>query len=287
MSSMRRFATLPVLAVALVVGPPGAADAAPAPQQSAAVAHPTGADDVVLQVFTGGGFVPYEVALAAFPEYTLLGDGTVIVAGVSTLEYPGPALPSLNRFSLSEKQIQHVLHRAEEAGLLTPDPVDFGAPLITDVGTTSVTLNAAGLTVTHRAYALTITDAEAGLTSAQVRARRSLVGFLESLPQGGGDAGPYPPTALAVYVGEYSGDPQGQKALVWPLGDNLATVGTPTSVGAGYRCTLVTGRDLSTLMTSLAGATSRTPWVARAGDDTRYSVVVRPVLPGTPGCTER
>lgn len=284
MPDIRRLVTLPVLALTLALGASGTAEAAPAVQSSGAIAHPTGADDVVLQVLTDGGFVPVEVSLGTVPEYTLLGDGTVIVPGVTTLQYPGPALHPLNRFSLTEKQVQQVLRRAQKAGLLATGSIDYGQPLITDVGTTSVTLHAGGLSVTHSAYALSITDAEAGLTAAQVRARKALRGFLEALPQDGADAGPYVPTALAVHVGAYSGEPEGRRPVVWPLGSDLATVGSANPVGAGYRCTLVTGRDLTTLLSSLEPATSRSPWVTRAGDDTLYSVVARPVLPGTGGC---
>ncbi len=52
------------------------------------ITHPTGSADVVLRVSTGGGFVPIEYNYTMTPEFTLYGDGRVIVTGPITAQYP-------------------------------------------------------------------------------------------------------------------------------------------------------------------------------------------------------
>ena len=61
-----------------------------------AISHPTGADEVVLRVSTGGGFVPIEYNYTMVPEFTLYGDGRIIVHRADPGDIPGagPAEPS-------------------------------------------------------------------------------------------------------------------------------------------------------------------------------------------------
>ena len=118
-----------------------------------AVDHPTGKTDVVLQVSAGGGFVPVEYNLTQIPGFTLYGDGTVIVTGPMIEIYPQPALPNLQTTTISEEAMQEILSAAKEAGLFAND-VDYGQPGITDMPTTTITINADGKTYVSNIYAL-------------------------------------------------------------------------------------------------------------------------------------
>ena len=97
--------------------------------------------EIVLQVTSGGGFVPIEYNLTLVPQFSLYGDGTVIVTGPVIAIYPGPALPNLQTARVSEETVQAILSAAREAGLFAND-VDYGRPQITDVPTTIIAISA-------------------------------------------------------------------------------------------------------------------------------------------------
>src|SRR5262245_28012101 len=71
-----------------------------------AIAHPTGAGDLVLRVEYQGGFVPYEFTLSSVPFWSLFGDGALILTGPQIEIYPPPALPPLVRAQLTEDGVQ-------------------------------------------------------------------------------------------------------------------------------------------------------------------------------------
>jgi hypothetical protein len=120
--------------------------------------HPTGADDVVIQVGYEGGFVPVELAFTQPPTLLISGDGRAITQGAVPAIYPGPLLPALVERTISEDGIQTLLAKADELGLLAD--VEYGDPptLVTDVPDTVVTITVDGTTYRHVAYALGIDD---------------------------------------------------------------------------------------------------------------------------------
>jgi len=242
---------------------------------------------VVLRVSTGGGFVPLEFNLRAVPEFSLYGDGTVIVPGAVPAIYPGPAIYPLHSFTLSQDRMQALIEAARQSGLLDGpggDYGDMGSIGITDMPTTTVLLNVDGKQVVHDAYALFADSGANHLTPAQSAARKTLAKFLSELPQDEG-AAPYTPAALAVHVAPYRGQPElEQQPAVWPLGGSLANDGTPVSHGLEYRCIVVDGADVQPLLTALEGANEETPWLAQAGGSREFRLVVRPVLPGEHAC---
>ncbi len=97
------------------------------------IAHPTGADEVVLRVAYEGGFVPYEYTLSSVPSWSLFGDGTLIVQGPQIEIYPGPALPNLVAIPISEEGVQAILEAARDAGLMDGDAT-YGNDCIADAG---------------------------------------------------------------------------------------------------------------------------------------------------------
>ena len=117
------------------------------------VSYPQGADEVVLQVFTGGGYVPQIEMLRGYPEVVLYGDGRLVTP---TPRAPAAELPpreELQVRQLSPDQTKQVVDAAVAAGLADPLE-DYGAPEITDLGTTTFTLDANGARHEASAYAL-------------------------------------------------------------------------------------------------------------------------------------
>jgi hypothetical protein len=250
-----------------------------------AISHPTGADEVVLRVSTGGGFVPIEYNYTMVPEFTLYGDGRIIVKGPTTMQFPGAALPNLQTTVVSEEAIQAILAAAKEAGLFQ-NGVDYGSPGVADVGTTTFTVNADGTTYTSQIYALGFEDG-GNLTMQQQQARAAIsdlqgkLGDPSTLTSAELTWEPYDFTALAVYSRPV--DPSlttdqtdiQPNHLPWPLAD-LATSGEQVPNAQGLRKVVVSGEDLATLKPLLDEATQITLW--KSGD-TDYNLWFRPLLP--------
>jgi hypothetical protein len=250
------------------------------------ISHPTGPDQIVMQVVTGGGFVPIEYNYTLLPEFTLYGDGTVIVTGPTIAIYPGPALPNLQTTKVSEDVIQVLLSAAKEAGLFQ-NGVDYGSPGVADVPTTTIVINADGTTYRSEIYALGFEDG-GGLTLEQQQARAAvsaLQGKLSTLALTSEEViwAPYEFSSLAVFSrpvdAAYTPDPNDVQPnrLVWPLAD-LATAGE--EVHPGLRKVILTGDDLATLRPLLDQATQITLWESEGKD---YNLWFRPLLPGEQG----
>ncbi len=253
--------------------------------------HPTGKAEVVLRVETGGGFVPVEYNLTQLPSLTLYGDGTVIVTGPMIEIYPQPAMPNLQTATISQEDIAKLLKAAKDAGLFAND-VDYGQPNITDVGTTTITINADGKTYTSSIYALGFEQmpeggAVDGLTSAQVGARNTVTAFTAKTGDLDTFLGTtlkweqYAFTSLAVF--SRVADPANPaydtaevqpNKLDWPLAD-LGTMGEAVQP-EGYRKAVITGDDLTKLRPLLGQATQISLW--KSGDR-EYYLSFRPLLP--------
>jgi hypothetical protein len=257
--------------------------AAAGPARHAVIGHPTAATRVVLRVSSGGGFVTPQTNLRAMPSFTLYGDGTVIVPGVVTQVYPGPAIYPLVRSRLSEREVQALLRRASLAGLLARGAIDYGTVGVSDMPTTTLLVNAGGKHVQREAYALGATAGGNGLSAGQARARHALARFIAELPHGLAGA-LSTPRAVAVYVGPFTGPAQpGASPIVWPLKRNLATAGTRVSSGLSYRCISVGGRDAKVLLARLRTANELSRWTLAAPGKS-YEVIARPLLPDESGC---
>ena len=253
--------------------------------------YPAGKADLVLRIETGGGFVTPQYNLTRLPEFSLYGDGTVIVTGPMIEIYPQAALPNLQTATISSEQVAKVLLAAKDAGLFTND-VDYGRPGITDVGTTTITIDADGKTYTSSIYALGFEQMPEGgtvegLTPAQVEARSAVNAFTAKAEDLDTFLGTkltwkqYAYTSLAVF--SQVSDPANPaydttgvqpNHLDWPLGD-LSTLGEAVQP-EGFRRTVVTGDDLAKLQPLLSQATQITLW--KSGDH-EYYLSFRPLLP--------
>ena len=251
------------------------------------IAHPTGASEVVLRVVTGGGFVPIQYNYTMVPEFTLYGDGRIIAPGPTTMQYPGAALPNLQTAKVSEDVIQEMLAAAKEAQLFR-NGVDYGQPGVTDVGTTTITINAGGTTYKSAVYALGFDSAGgSGLTMQQQQERAAANDFRTKLTDPANFSAPQPAweaydfTALKVFsqaidtTAETASTEVRPNHLPWPLAD-LATSGTAVENTQGLRQLVLSGDDLATIKPLLQQATEITIWESGAA---KYDLWLRPLLP--------
>lgn len=249
------------------------------------ISHPDGTNELVLRVSSAGGLVPVSAAITRIPEFSLYGDGTVIVTGPVIEIYPGPAMPNLQTATMPEESMQAILSATHEIGLFTSD-VDYGRPDITDMQTTTITINANGTTYRSEIYALGSEQGAAGLSLEQQQARAAVAGLIGRLQDptefhvGDLQWAPYEYQALAVFsvlvdpgYSPQPGDVQ-PNYLDWPL-DDLANSGSPAGTG-DFRKTVVSGDGLASLQPLLKEATQITVW--RSGGH-EYNLYFRPLLP--------
>jgi hypothetical protein len=256
------------------------------------IAHPTGADELVLRIATGGGFVPVEYNLRSVPGISIYGDGRMIVEGPMIEIYPGPALPNLQVRQLTEEAVQAILREARAAGLLGADAT-FDYPCVTDLPTTTFTVVAEDRTHTVSAYALGFTEAAeepAQCPGVDEEARQALYDFQVKvgdpaswLPDGSvGPERPFEPSEMRVYVLPYRGDPELEQTPVdWPIVPELDRFGEPDANLTDIRCGVVAGGALATLLPEAQSANQLTPWVS---DSAEFALVFRPLLPDEHTC---
>jgi hypothetical protein len=258
------------------------------PGSGGGISHPTGADQLVLRMDVGGGFVAPSYSLRQIPAFSLYGDGSLITEGPQIEIYPGPALPNLLVQTISEDGVQAILAAAKDAGLLGPDH-SYDYMTVSDAPTTTFTVNADGSTHVISAYALAMGQGNAGPDKAPLDALAAFaakLGDLSSwLPNGAvGDQTQFDPSGLRVYVQDYSqaGDGALPEATVdWPLAQPLASFGDPLENLVGTSCGAVTGSDFATLYPLVKKANEITPWLS---EGTKYLLLFRPLLPGEQGC---
>lgn len=302
-SRLAGYLTLTVFSLLLVAcsAGPGAGSAAPSPAATAAppsasppapagIDHPTGPDQLVLRIDTDGGFVAPGFILTHIPEFSLYGDGRIVMPGPQIAIYPAPALPSLVEMQVSEAGIQRILEAASAAGLLGPD-LHYQAIGIADAGTTTFTLVSGGARHTVSAYALGI-DASVPQAGPDAAARKQLAALRDRLT-GAADwladtvvepQAQYALRAVRIYSdpAQPGQDPSGIQPTHadWPLATPLAA-GSPAGGGPDTKCTLVDGEGLAVLLPALRSADQLTIW--RSGGS-EYQLRLRPLLPDESGC---
>ena len=270
------------------------------------IEHPTGADEPILIVEEAGGFAMPQMIATRAPTFALYGDGRVIMQGMQTLEFPGPALPPLIERTMTEEGIQAVLEAIEDTNLFTGDLELNGAMNVcADCTSTVFHANVNGEEVTVSVLGLGQLDPALGVNTenidqAEIDAHAVLSQFRDALmtidtsvPGGAWESEgwqPYTPTAIRLYVRDVSGEPiEGgeQPGVVrdWPLpDDDPAAFGEEVPVfGDGTRCGVVEGEDAATWFTELSVSTQQTIWTSDG--ENRFTVLPRPLLPGEePSC---
>jgi hypothetical protein len=239
---------------------------------------PAGPDEVVVRVVTSGGFTAESRQAAHLPEVSVFGDGRVVVVGPTTLEFPGPALPNLQEFRVTDDGVTRILRAAREAGLLDDAAADYGDPGVTDQATTTVTVRTDGRTREVEVYALGFKGRVSGVTPEQSENRDRVERFIELTGDAGalgddvvvGSERRYEPTALAVLA--RPSETTDDDTDAWPLGDL-----------AGTGCTIFTGDDLGVLLDAARDAHEGDLWTAAGAS---YRLSFRPLLPDERTCDD-
>ena len=287
---MRRLLLSLALAVSLA-GACGGADAEepPASAEPPAPAEPPpaaglSAGDVAFEVFTSGGLVPIEFALGAFPELVVLGDGTAIRSGVTTLLYPGAALPVLESTQLGASETRELVELARASGLFGPAEANFGFPQVADAPDTTVTTTLDGEQRSVSAYALDIgAGPDSGLTDEQAQTRAALMELISAvraiLDSPERTWAPYVAAAWEIHSLPYTqpADIDPGPAIEWPLEPESLRLDLETGQG----CVAVGGEDAAAAVEAAAGATEISRWIV--GSET-VALVFRPLFPYQHGC---
>ena len=290
------------LLAACAVGTPGASAQPGESGDGGDAEHPTDGDEAIFIIEFAGGFVPVNFAATQTPTFALLGDGRVIVQGVQTLEFPGPALPALMERTLTERGIQDVLEAIGDTNLFTTDlELRGAAAMVADASDTIFTLNGGGQEVTVSVYGLgTLApmpgqEPPQGISQAELQAHAVLQQLYEGMlsleswlpADAWEDEGwkPYEPEAFRLYVLDVTGQPveggnMPEQVREWPTDTDPAAFGEEQAhFGDGTRCGVVEGEEAATWFAELSNATQLTLWAPASDPDARFSVAVRPLLP--------
>lgn len=253
------------------------------PAGDESVSPPEDPDTPVLQVESEGGFAPVEVILGQGPRYTLLADGRLIYEGPQILVYPGPLLPNYQVTSIDNDQMGRVLDLIDEIGLPEMDHEidDSASSRVADATTEVVTYwDEAG----EHSYAVYALGIEVGTPPPPTRAFAELVDLLGRLSAEGEDLGEYQPDRVVIMAGVGLTDPDFEDVREWPL-DNEDFSEWET-LPNGWMCS-VHGADVLDLFRD---ATKATQWRWVPGDPTHdaelFTLTVRPLHPGEPGCPD-
>ncbi len=279
--------------------PPNATEGGEA---SGGIEHPTDADTAILVVEEVGGFAMPQMIATRVPTFALYGDGRVIVQGVQTLEFPGPALPALIERTMTEDGIQAVLEAVEDTNLFTRDLELRGAQnFVADASDTVFRLRVNGDEITVTVYGLGLLDPSLGgnfegIEQSEIEAhavlsqlRDALLTIDTSVPADAWEAEgwqPYQADAFRLYVRDVTGEPiEGgdlpDQVRQWPTDDDPATFGEELAFfGDGTRCGVVTGEAGAAWLAELNQANQQTLWATDG--ETRFTVLPRPLLPGDP-----
>jgi hypothetical protein len=243
----------------------------------AGIEHPTAPDDVVLKMSYEGGFVPVGYAFVNTPTLLISGDGHAYTQGAVPAIFPGPLLPTVLVRTITEEGIQSLLAVANDAGLLAPAPDYSGGDGIADAPNTVVTLNAAGGSFVHSAYALGIDNPESS-TRAKLLEVTTAFGDLEKAA-GAANLGvdePFVPTAYrfqarVVDPSEITGQDPAPSIVDWPATSSMSLAGATT-------CARLEAGAVGSLFTDAKQNT-----YFKDGDVV-YQLAVAGVLPGDPDC---
>ncbi|MGZ4702890.1 MAG: hypothetical protein ACXV5U_04095 [Ilumatobacteraceae bacterium] len=192
------------------------------------IAHPTGPNDVVLQIKYQGGLVPLGYDFASTPALLVSGDGRIFTHGAVPAVFPGPLLPAIIVRSITEDGIHALLAVVQRAGLLATPPDYPDRHNVADASDTVLTISAAGATFVHSAYGLGIGDPETGVRKNLLDAVTSLSDFEATAGAAnlGADqsfvAASYRLQARVVDPADLSGQNPAPTIVDWPAGAGIS-----------------------------------------------------------------
>lgn len=236
------------------------------------IEHPLGADEVVLRLSWEGGFVPAEMLFVRLPRVLVSGDGSVYFQGAMPAIYPGPLLPSVLVGRIGEEELQKILVAARDGDMfrtVTYKQPDIG---IADAPNTLLVINANGETYTHDAYALGIGGEE---TDPDRITFQKFVELLEPLAAGLPDSKPFAAERFAIRATNAADAPPADgvtpNEVEWPTAAGV-------SLASASECAVVEAGRIGSLFNEATQITRFTE------GGIKYVLVVRPLLPGDPGC---
>jgi hypothetical protein len=268
-----------------VTGTPATPTTAPSPSFEG-IAHPTGADEIILRFEDAGGFTPPEWQAARLPYFTLYGDGTVVFiqtsADVPITEDGIFRGQPLRTATLSEEQIQGLLTYALTDGGLAIARTDYQNPMVADAPTAIFTINADGDSKTVSAVALGM-DSPPGPDTAVLKRLAGLGERLRDFDQGGALASaPYAAPAFRGVILEQQGIEGAQiqvRDWPWPAlaPSDFALPEDPMALPQGSR-TLTPDEAAAVGVEGYENGISSGVYI-RDDAGTVYSLVLRPLLP--------
>lgn len=276
-------ASTPPVTGSPVTGSPVTPTAAPS-QSVDGIAHPTGADEIILRFEDAGGFTPPEWQAARLPYFTLYGDGTVVFIQ-TTAEVPisedglfrGQPLRTA---TLSEEQIQGLITYALTDGGIAIAKADYQNPMVADAPTSIFTINADGDSKTVSVVALGMENPP-GPDTAVLNSLVRLGERLRDFDQGGTFASAqYVAPAFRAVILEQQGI-EGVQVRDWPWPDlapsDFALPADPMTLPQGSRT--LTPQEASAV--GVEGYENGISSGVYIRDDAGkvYSLVIRPLLP--------
>jgi hypothetical protein len=260
------------------------------PTSPDAPAEPAG-DGLVLEVAHVGGFVTPQMLVGRLPQVAVYADGRAITQGPVIAIYPGPALPNLQVQELAPEEVQDLVDRALAAGV--GEDIDYGRPTIADAPSTRITLVTDEGTQVTEVYALSEAlspgpggdEPPPGLTEGQIAARAELQQLIEDITSAAtSDTGEFTADAIAAVVTEWTSTDDGlppPEPMPWP-GPPLP--GEPVDERLGVSCVAARGEAADAVLEAARDANQNTPWTS--DDGTRWSLILRPLLPHESGCAD-
>ena len=237
----------------------------------------TGKNDVVLKIESGiGGFRTFQSTFAALPTLLITGDGRVFSEGPVPTIFPGPFLPNIQVATVTRAEMAELLNAAKSVCLLGKIPdYTVGVPQVTDVGSTALTLTVNGQNFTHEAFAL-------GMEQVDAPDRKVLKDFIELVTArtSGLQSAPFLANTylLATLPVEISTDP----TVAPGSGDPVPQI-EPWSSEIGINLKDLTCAPVSAeKVQALFEGSNQLTYFSQDGG--LYTLAVRPVLPGQPGC---
>lgn len=112
------------------------------------IAHPTGADELILQADSVGGFVPPDFVVTQMPTFSLYGDGTVILRPTEDLGgemLADGVMPRMVKATMTEEQVQALLRFAMGQGRLLDAKAHYPQNMCADCPSAVFRINAGGV----------------------------------------------------------------------------------------------------------------------------------------------
>ncbi len=247
------------------------------------ISHPTGANDVVLRVESGGGFVPFNFLITQAPAFTLYGDGTVIFQQIDNRggdPFGGQGLLPWLRGHMDEEQMQALLQFALGTGRLANAKDNYDSGGIADAPSTFFTINAGGVNKNVSVNALGI-ETQPGPDSADRQGFQQLSEVLNNIQsQPGvdlGDVHPYDAALYKVVLVEGMGQPVGA-ALDWPW-DDLTPADWPKNPDEPMNSVKMLDKEHVAKLLDVPNGGHIGVWVTEPDGTTVVQFGIRPLLP--------